>query len=222
MSPLKSSLIVALVSVAATAGGLYYLQQQRGREAASLRRQNNAMRVQLNQRWQSRKPDAAPDATVAGQAATPRANPLPAPGRGPVDNYRNEGQASPRAALQTLAWACDRGDAETVGRMIYFDESARRKLEVYLAAVLKDNSTQWKSVDDLAASMLTYHGMSRPFPNADILEVAVIETVSEDRAMLRLRGTARDRTQFQRTAEGWKYVVTEALVDAYIAQTGSR
>jgi hypothetical protein len=55
--------------------------------------------------------------------------------------------------------------------------------------------------------------MASPFPNADILETATPERISENRVRLRLPEVPKDRTEYQQTAESWKYVLTEAVVD---------
>jgi hypothetical protein len=216
MSPFKSSLIVALVSAAVTAGTLYYVQRHRGREAASLRRQNNAMRVQINQRWHDRIPAAATEATAAGRETAAPADVAPAFRRSPVENYRNEGRATPLATLQTFAWACDRGDTDAVGRLLQLEPGARSRIEAFRATLPESARAEWKTVDEVAVAMLTLNIMFSPFPNADILATATAEPIRADRVRLRLPGLPKDNTEYQQTAEGWKYVLTEAMVDNYI------
>lgn len=213
MSPLKLSLIAALASAALTAGGFHYLHKQKVRAVESLRAQNNRLLFQAHQSRPAAPEPTTPTAPAeqpAPQAKTQAAAPQPA------ENYRNEGQATPLAALQTFAWACDRGDTETVGRMLHFDPSARAKAEAFLASLPEKTRQKWKSLDDMAATELTFAIMSGPFPNADVLEVVRAEPSSDERTEFRLPGTRRDRTTFQKVGDAWKYVITDAMVDGYI------
>lgn len=216
MSPLKSSLLVAVVSAAITAGCLYYLQRHQAREAASLRRQNNAMRVQINERWHERLTTAAPPEPRAEPEAGARADNSPSPRQSPVENYRNEGRATPLATLQTFAWACDRGDADTVRQLLQLDPGARSKIETFRVTLPGSVQTEWKTVDEMAVAMVTLNVMFSPFPNADILATATPEPIREGRVRLRLPGLPKDNTEYQQGTEGWSYVLTEAMVDHYI------
>jgi hypothetical protein len=68
----------------------------------------------------------------------------------------------------------------------------------------------------MAAALLTQSIMARPFPNADILETATPEAIGEGRVKMRMPNVPRDGTEYQQTAEGWKYAVTEKMVDDYL------
>jgi len=223
MSPFKTSLLAALASAVLTAGLLYYINQQRAHEAAVLRRNNNLMRVQASQRHQTRSAALAPPARSSpAQPEEPGATPPePAPVAA-AENYRNEGRATPRAALHTFAWACDRADAATVSRMIHFEPAARELAEVLLAGLPESERAKFRTVDEMAATMLTLNVMAHPFPNAAVLDAAMLEPLGEERASLRLPGTAKDLIQFQKTGEGWKYVITDAMAEAYLKNSVTR
>src|SRR5690349_15058434 len=109
MSPLKISLVVAVASALVTAGALYRHQQGRAREVRHLQAQNGRLRLEANQRVHrqaavAQQPNSTPE-VVATELL-----PAPATAAQAPDYYRNEGNATPRATLQTFAWACDRGD----------------------------------------------------------------------------------------------------------------
>ncbi|MDQ5978299.1 MAG: hypothetical protein QG602_1273 [Verrucomicrobiota bacterium] len=219
MSPLKTSLIVAVVSVVVTACGLHCSHQGRVREARHLRSQNNRMRLEANQRVMARQA-AAPSPTSSESVAAGSASaPLAVPVARMAEYYRNEGNATPLATLQTFAWACDRGDTETVQRLLFVEEAARPKVEAFVAALPENVRAQWKTVDETVAAMLTESVMARPFPRHDILATATPEEVGTGRIRLRMPNVPRDGTEYQQTAEGWKYVLTEKVVDAYIKQS---
>lgn len=224
MSILKTSLTTACIASLVTAGCLYALHRSAAREAAALQRENTRLRQAAIERHRAAptpSPVPAPPspgvAVPAGsRAAVPEeSQPLSAP----APNYRNEGQATARAALQTFAWACDQGDAAAVARLITFDDAARAKAIVWFDSMAPASRPKGATVEAMAASVLTLAGMALPFPSSDILEHVPLEEISESRARLRLPGLARNGTEFQRTSEGWKYAITESMVDDYVART---
>ena len=220
MSLLKTSLITALLSVGVTAGGFYYFHQGRMREAGRLQGQNNRMRAEASRRHQARVAVPPPAVSVgSASAGTMPAFPVAVatPVQKPVEYYRNEGNASPLATLQTFAWACDRGDTDTVGRLLYIEAAARPKVEAIMAGMPESVRTHWKNADEMAAALLTERIMRSPFPDAEILATATVEPITTDRVRLRLPDIPKDGTEYERTAEGWKYVITEKMVDGYIA-----
>jgi len=137
-------------------------------------------------------------------------------------DYRNEGLATPLATLQTFAWACDRGDIEVVQKLLFFDGPARAKAEALLASMPSTARTAWKSPEEMAATLLTSANMNGPFPGAAILEKATVEPIREGRVMLRLPDTPKDRGEYQKTEDGWRYVITEKMVDDYLARNRGR
>jgi hypothetical protein len=213
MIPLKTSLLAALAAVVVTVGCCYFIQRSRALEAADLRAANEQMRFQVNQRRTAQAPVAVPAA-----AAAPASGAMPARTSALAEDYRNEGQATPLAALQTIAWACDRGDTATVAQLLYIDPAARVKAEAFLATLPEKTRAQWDSLETAGATIFTADVINYPFPSARILETATVDRISEERVMLRLPDTRRDRTEYQKIGDTWKYVITEALVDAYIAE----
>jgi hypothetical protein len=212
MSPLKSSLLFGMLAAALTAGGLFYFHQGRVREARYLKSQNSRLRFAAQQRAHA-APPAAVEATPSAKAALISASLARAPAAG---YYREEGNATPLAALQTFAWATDKADVAYVLRLLYLDPGARTKAEAFWAALPKEAKTQWETVDEMAAAVLTNSFMRRPWPDAGVLATSQFENVSDQRVRLHMPGMPRNGTEFQRTDTGWKYVLTESAVDAYI------
>jgi len=216
MTPLKSSLLFSVLSAALTAGGLWCFHHARVREAGALKSQNHRLRLEARQRASALPPTPAagvPIATAAPAAAAP-VTPAPA-----ASNYRDEGNATPLATLQTFAWATDQADVEGVLRLLYLDPAARVKAEAFWAALPEKAKGQWKTVDEMAAGVLTHSFMRRPWPEAGILATAQFEAIGTERARLHMAGMPYNGTEFQKTGAGWKYVLTEAAVDAYIRQS---
>jgi hypothetical protein len=217
MSPLKTSLFAALGSAALTVGGFYFVHHSRASEAVTLRAANRQMRFEASRRGQAQP--AAEGAEVApGDDPELVRTDAPAPRQTPIGDYRNEGQATPLATLQTFAWACDRGDTETVRGLLCFEGAGRAKVEAFMAALPANLRGPWTTPEEMAAELLTSDGMNHPFPKATILEKATFEKIGEERVILRLPGTSHARTDFQKTAAGWSYLITEAVVDDYIGR----
>jgi hypothetical protein len=222
VSPLKTSLVVGLLSAVVTAGALFCLHQSRVRELRRLQSQNERMRFEAYQRSAVRIAAAPPAAapTPITVSTAPAATAVPASKA--AEYYRNEGNATPLATLQTFAWACDRGDTETVGRLLHIDAAARPKVEAIMAGMPESVRIHWKNADEMAAALLTESIMARPFPRSDILETATPEPITADRVRLRMPNVPRDGTEYQQTPDGWKYVLTEKVVDSYTRQTKAK
>ncbi len=128
-----------------TLGGHHYVQQGRVQEATRLRAENDQLRLKISRQRQAQLEKAGvqepqveagvisnttpTEISEAGRSGAPTAEISRVPGT----EYRNEGQTTPIAALQTYAWACDRGDTATKIHLIRFDESVRRKAVAYMA-----------------------------------------------------------------------------------------
>ena len=210
---------IALGAFLGTAGLRYVVQQGRVDELARLRSENADLRFEISRkhtaalRAEGRSPKAPPAVEVAPAAI--EGAPPPA---GYAADYRDEGNAEPVAALQTFAWAGDRGDAEAVQRLITFDDPALRKALSFFQALPPEARSRYPSVEALAAAELTADIIKRPFPRSHVLERAVVETKGPDRVDVRLVGAAREHNVFQRTSSGWKFVITEEMVDRFLAR----
>jgi len=231
MSPLKISLLAVLMTVLLTSAGQYHLQQGRREEADRLRWENHQLRLKVSQRRQAQLAKAEPanqgdrSNTVSSLAPSEtslvdRSNLRPAKvSPVPGTEYRNEGQATPVAALQTLAWACDHGDAALMQKLIVFDADARGKTAAHFASLPPDERPVSVSFEAVAADLYISDGLKHPYPVADVLQLANFESINPERVVLRMPGANGNGYEFQRTAEGWKLAVTMKVVDDYIKET---
>lgn len=131
-------------------------------------------------------------------------------------DYRNEGQATPLATLQTFAWACDHGETATIVKLLYFDKEAREKAAAFMASLPEHTRAQWKSPEEMAATYFAATQIDSPYPDASILQTATIAPTSETRVTLRLPGTLKDNSQYQKTGDIWQLVVTETMIHNYL------
>lgn len=210
MKILKWCIPAAILAAALTVGGLTYRQRRQDGEIWHLRSENSRLRGEAYRRVAAAA--SAPTATVAARA-TPIEKAASAP-----EEYRNEGRATARAALQTLAWSCDRGDVEVLTKLVRLEPAARVKVDDYYASLPADVRGRWKSADEMVAAFVSVGAQMSPFPSADVLAAAVMEPAGEDRLLLRIPGTNKDRLAFQRDADGsWSYTMDAAMMDRLFA-----
>lgn len=231
MSRLVVAIMAGLIAVGLTiAVFTRFVTRPIQREIAQLRQTHAHLSRQL-QREQSlgadagsRQTGAAPESVgrVAGLIQQVRERAIQADaarrataseGAVPPADYRNLGQATARAALETFAWACDRGDTPTVARLIYFDGHSR---DIVVAAMIKlpaDLRAEWPTPEEFAAMMLTAGSLFRLMPGNDILQRAKEEPLTSGRVALTLPA-GRRLGEFVQTDDGWKLVLSEELVAA--------
>jgi len=218
MSSLKWSLAAFVVSALITAGAFNLSIQRTAREGTTLRASNQKLRADILARSDARA--AKPPPTAQPAAPQPSA-PAPAREGAPAalsSYYRNEGQATPVATLQTFAWACDNGDVEMVAKLLTFDGNSRAKVEAFMATLPEALQGQWSSPEILAATVCISGYMRRPYPAALIIDLAETEPIGTDHMKLKLPGTPLDGGIYQKTDQGWKFVIPEADIDDYIAK----
>jgi len=234
MTPLKTGLIAAATAMVLTSGWQYHVQQQRRDEAARLRSENDQLRLQTTQRYESQvgqshalgvakeMPAASPGRSVQSEVTEKRlvSNGTATPGA--ADEYRNEGMATPLATLQTLAWSCDHADAALMEKLLIYDEDARQKTLQHFAAQTAGNPAEMPSIEAAAAALYIEDGMNHPYPSAKILALAKFEQLRPGRVLLHLPGANGDGYEFQQTPDGWKLAVTMKIVDAYLEETARR
>jgi hypothetical protein len=230
MTSVKIVLIISLVTGLGAFCSHHYAQQERDHETARLRKENARMRAVIALRH-TLKPltvepagQSAADSgvrwTTAASASSMDDGPAPSvqKRRWPVRRYSNAGQATPIAALQTMAWACDRGDVEAMARLFIIDEEARPETNAIFATIPAELRTELGSVEALAAAIIVHNGIEQPYPGTEVLALARIEPMTEGRVTLVLPGAIVSGVVFQQTAEGWKYVISKAVVEDYIAR----
>ena len=218
-STLKLSLTAALAAAVFTAGALYLYGGMQRREARALTERNHQLQGEILARSEAqaapRKKWVAASAHGAPASSLPSS---PSPHAPTPALYRNEGQATPIATLQTFAWACDRGDVAKVAQLVVFEGSGREKAAALLAKLPEKMHGEWKTPEELAAVIYVSNFMGRPFPAANVIALATTEPTGPDRMQIRLPGSMLDKGNYLKTAEGWKFIIPEAGVDAYIAK----
>ncbi len=108
-----------------------------------------------------------------------------------------------------------------MARLFVIDDEAKPKANDIYAAIPAEMRAEWKSVEAFAAAIIVHNGIQQPYPGAEVLALAKIEPISAGRVALLLPGASVSGLVFQQTAEGWKYVISAAVVGDYIAQNKS-
>lgn len=136
------------------------------------------------------------------------------PERGMVklEYFRDVGQVSPAATLQTFLWAASRGTEEKLTGMIVLAEGVREKAEPLIAALSESERTAYPTPEKLAA-----HFFARAFGSLAAAEVTHVNLSDTQHATVSLRGSA-GKTQtvpMQLGASGWQVVVNAALAEQF-------
>lgn len=203
--------LAVVVATLLTTGGLHFRQQRQSAEASRLQQENRRLRAIVD-----RKPPTVSAAVgVASNAdvppaspATNRAIPVSAAKQTP-EIYRNDGQATPIAAMQTFAWACDRADTSRVAQLLDIEPAARAKAETRFAALPPEMRTRWKNAEAVVVDAVIFNVMASPFPAADVIDAVPAEPLGDDQVRFAMKRGIIAR----KTAEGWKLVVTEPLLE---------
>lgn len=236
MTPAKIALFSALAAATVTSGWQWHRQTMHEQETRRLRAENERLRMVIapdedegtrGDRPSATSSSARTDGESTGveldamkSAASAATTAAAAAGRALANtDYRNEGQATPAAAMQTLAWACDHADMALMERLLVFDEDAREKAQRIFETRRAKFPSQWTTIQSMAAALYLADGIERPYPVASVLSVAKFEELRPGRVRLHLPGSNGDRYEFEHTADGWKLVVTMAVVDNYIRQS---
>lgn len=229
MTSLKFVLIASWVTALGVLWSQHSTQMDRDAEVARLRDENARIRAAIAERTAAHSvasasvPSAADDAVrpppaVGVSVAKGQPSAVDQPKRWPIRRYTNAGQSTPTAALQTMAWACDQGDVETMAGLFLIDEDVRPQANAIYEAIPAKQKAEWSSVEAFAAAIIVHNGIEQPYPGAEVLALAKIEHITESRVMLLLPGAVVSGVVFQQTAGGWKYVIREAVVAEYIAR----
>lgn len=128
-----------------------------------------------------------------------------------LEFFQNVGQATPRAACQTLVWAAIKGDDATLAERLFLPDTTRAKARELIAS-LPQAERRW-TPEKLAALYFS----------AVVADVAAAQIVSETidsplhaTVLMRIPGVAeaKSRLAMQLGPDGWKAVVDESAIDA--------
>jgi hypothetical protein len=132
----------------------------------------------------------------------------------PAGAWKNSGRATPSAAMETLFWASDGGDVETLAASILLEPDAREKVEAILARLPAEARVRYDTPEKFVALFMAREG--------DIRAMQVLgENVAGGDALVNVRAqksdgkTKEEGYPFRQVNDGWRYVVTAKAADKY-------
>jgi len=149
----------------------------------------------------------------ASMAAAPATKILLAEGLVPALSWSNAWMSTPAAAYETLLWARNYGQHQILKDAFVLDEGARAKAATLFANLPEALQQKFPSPEDMIAGLLRN--------TTAVAGMKIIEQIEQgaDAAKLRVNyqyadGRVRDDTiEFQRSGDGWRQVISEALLD---------
>ena len=146
-----------------------------------------------------------------------------APGMVSVEMMANVGRATPTAAAQTMMWAMQRGDTKTVASVLEFEPPERAKLEAFMATLPEKVRTDYGTPEELIAFVMS--GSPRPIVGVQLLSQTQPDADTEmHRVQMQYQNgeVRQDEIKFRREADGWKQVVSPAVVDRVIGYLSAK
>jgi len=132
----------------------------------------------------------------------------------PASAWRQAGKATPSDAAESLFYAADGGDVETLAKSIFLDHEARERAEAILARLPPESRAAYDSPEKLVALLL-----------ARDIDAKALQILGENQAgndaLVNLRTqkddgkTKEEGYQFRQTADGWKMVIPAKAVDKF-------
>jgi len=159
------------------------------------------------------------EARLARRPQSPVSGHVPE-GMKPIGAWKNEGRATPEAALGTLLWAMSSQDVDTLASMMALTPEARQKAEALFAGLPQATQDEFGSPNKLLATLFIGDTLSEPFPtgaqvlgpkrqNPDDLEMETLIAFSDGTTKtidypLQLQGDG-----------GWSARIVPGLVDRW-------
>jgi hypothetical protein len=128
-----------------------------------------------------------------------------------LEHFQDVGQATPRAAVQTLVWAALKGDDAALGRLLVLSDSTRARAEALIAELPEDSRVRWTPeklvalyfsavVTDVSAAQIASENIDQPRHAIVALRIPGVEA-------------AKAKIELRATAAGWQVIAPEDAID---------
>ena len=137
----------------------------------------------------------------------------------PVAEWKNGGRGTAGAALETVLWAATGGDVATLAQGLGFTATARAKADAWFAGLSDATRAQYGSPENVIALMI-----ARDAAALSGMQVLGQRELSPEETMMMVRmgsddgKTKDDKFLLHRTAEGWKLVLPDPVLERYAKQ----
>lgn len=195
----------ALLAHASAAGGAAEATDAVHAEVARARAEVAKLEKAAERRRRQREAQVAADEQALATNRDPNA------GLTRLEQFQNVGQATPRAACQTLVWAATKGDAAVLADLFLLPETARAKAEELIAGLPEAARERW-TPEKLAA--LYFTAVTTDMSAAQIAD-ETFDGAQHATVMLRIPGVdeAKSKVALQLGAGGWQVIVPDIAID---------
>lgn len=195
----------ALLSRASAAGGAAGAADAVHAEVERARAEVEQLEKAAELRRQQRAAQAATDERALANNRDPNA------GLARLEQFQNVGQATPRAACQTLVWAATKGDAAALAELFLLSESARANAEALIAGLPEAARERW-TPEKLAA--LYFTAVTTDMSAAQIAD-ETFDGAQRATVTLRIPGVdeAKSKVALQLGSGGWQVIVPDTAID---------
>jgi hypothetical protein len=180
-------------------------------EMDALRADHDALRQMEEEIAQTRRRLAAPPVSkpVAEPATSTPLKPLSS------DHWKNAGNATPAATLETALWAASGGNLDTLAGLLTLDPAAAGKAQEIFNSLPSPAKAEYRSAERLVALLTT-----KDAPTGS-LQIIGQKQVARDEVAMRVRlqdadGSTKFTTlRLQQANKQWQLVVPEKAMDRY-------
>ncbi len=168
----------------------------------------------VRERFDARARPSIDPSTQVITPSTPTGNAAPATQKSEGSGHRNHGLATPRDSFMTFAWAGDAADIDALTKMIWIDPNVRQKALEEMAKQPKDLIAQYPTPEQFYAFITAAICLQAPPPGADIVQRRAEGMQGKEVRPGRL--AFPNNYEFQQTEQGWKWVLPEIAVTAWL------
>ncbi|HLP26077.1 MAG TPA: hypothetical protein VK477_10385, partial [Acidobacteriota bacterium] len=131
--------------------------------------------------------------------------------------HRNHGQATPKDAFLSYAWAIDAGEVDALMQLITFEEQGREAIRALHSGMPEAVRKQYPTPEEFMAFLYVADALLNPVPGPDVAAGFITTEVRPGVVAVHRPGTKRGGMKFVETTEGWKCVVPDAY-PAHVAR----
>lgn len=183
------------------------------RKLAEARQENARLQQLLRESTSQSRPSAAPPASPPNQTGVTAEL---APGKSRA-NWQNLGQASPTEAYETLMWACDRGDLETLVNGFDLTAAQLAQAETVFHKLTEETRAKYGSPEKMMA-LLFASGTPEGFEPVATKSASADETTLLVR-VFNARGEKNEiELSFHRSPTGWRASIPDWQMNKSLAR----
>jgi hypothetical protein len=141
----------------------------------------------------------------------------------PSSEWKNAGRDTPAATAETLLWAAAGGDVNTIASAVELTNSAREKAEAWFAGLPEQTRADYGNADKLVALMI-----AKDAATISGMQVLGQREIGPDTVGMRVRfgndegKTKDDSFALHHSADGWKLLVPDPLIEKWTRQLGGK